>query len=128
MDCRGVVIPQNGNTSYPLSVGLGTNERTNMILNGLVISDVPDSYTSKKGTVVDTQILTLVDQDKTGHRLVQSVDFVISGDEKKLYAGKLQDKRVDLSIKEVTFFGGRPRLRGEIIAIDGKPVNGKPQS
>lgn len=99
-----------------------------MVLSGLVISDVPDSYTSKKGTIVDTQILTIVDQDRSGHRLVQSVDFVISGEEKKLYAGKLQDKRIDLSVREISFFGGRPRLRGEIVGIDGKPVkqNGTP--
>lgn len=98
-----------------------------MVLNGLVISDVPDSYTSKKGVIVDTQILTVVDQDKSGHRLIQSVDLVISGEDKKTFAGKLQDKRVEISVREVTFFGGRPRLRGEILSVEGKPVNGKPQ-
>lgn len=97
-----------------------------MILYGLVISDEPDRYTSKRGTVVESQIVTIVDQDKSGHRLRQSVDVVLMDEAKQQFAGKLLDKRVELSISEISIFGGRPRFRGNIISLEGKSVNGQP--
>lgn len=99
-----------------------------MILNGLVISDTPDSYFSKKsGQQVASHIITVVDQDKTGHRLKQSADIVLrDAADREKFAGKLLDKRIEVSIKEIQVFGGRPRFIAEIIAVDGKPVNGAP--
>lgn len=92
-----------------------------------MISDEPDSYTSKKtGNKVESQILTICDQDKSGHRLRQSVDVVLVDEAKNQFAGKMLDKRVELSISEISIFGGRPRLRANIVSIDGKPVNGTP--
>lgn len=107
------------------------NERQhNMILQGLVISDVPDSYHSKKtGEEVRSHIITVVDQDKTGHRLKQSADIVLrEASDRERFAGKLLDKRVEVSIKEITFFGGRPRLLAEFLTVEGKPVNGAPSA
>lgn len=93
-----------------------------MILNGLVISDVPDQYTSKGGQLIRTQLVTVVDQDKGGVRLKQSCDYVMSDDEKEKLAGQTQDKLIVLGISEISIFGGRPRVRGKIIQLDGKPV------
>lgn len=94
-----------------------------MILKGMVISDQPDSYVSKKGQRIDTQILALIDQDPSGHRLIQSVDYVMNESEKIAYAGKLLDRKLELAVKEIVVFGGRYRLRGQIISVDGKSTD-----
>lgn len=97
-----------------------------MILQGLVISDLADGYRSKNGSEVSTQVLTIVDQDRSGHRLKQTVDIQLVGEEKEKFAGRLIDKRIEVSVTEIQVFGGRIRIRGNIINVDGKPVNGEP--
>lgn len=96
-----------------------------MKIIGLVISDVPDSYTNQKGQLIKTQMLSIVDQEQNGTRLKQSCDYVMSEDEKEVYAGKLQDKKVEIGISEITIFGGRPRLRGKILQVEGKNASAK---
>lgn len=89
----------------------------------MVISDLSDSYNSKKGEKVNTQILSVIDQDPSGHRLIQSVDYTLSENERLAFAGKLLDKRVEIAVKELYKFGDRFRLRGALISVEGKPIN-----
>lgn len=96
-----------------------------MQIVGLVISDVPDQYTNQKGQVIRSQMLSVVDQEQNGVRCKQSCDYILSDDEKEVWSGKLQDKKIVLGISEISIFGGRPRFRGKILLVDGKPVNGK---
>lgn len=95
-----------------------------MIISGLVISDVPDQYTNQKGAIIRTQMLTVVDQDKGGVRLKQSADYTMSEEEKEVLAGRCLDKTIVIGISEISIFGGRPRIRGKIIQLEGKPING----
>lgn len=91
-------------------------------LVGLVISDTPDQYTNQKGQIIRSQMLSVVDQEQNGARLKQSCDYVLSDEEKENWAGKLQDKKIEIGITEISIFGGRPRLRGKINLVDGKPL------
>lgn len=95
-----------------------------MVLYGLVINDQPGrSFRRSSGEEVLPQIITVVDQDKTGIRLTQSCDVQLVGEDKIKYAGKLLDKRIEVQINNISVFGGRPRLDGRITMIDGKPAD-----
>jgi hypothetical protein len=89
-----------------------------MTIKGLVLSDRPDSYTGKKG-VVNQQILNVIDQEPGVNRLAQPLEYALNDDEKLRYAGKLQDKTIQLGIREIVPFGGRLRVRGQIVSVDG---------
>jgi len=85
-----------------------------MTINALVISDRPDEYVGKKG-LVKQQVLTVIDQEASGHRLLQPLEYTMTDEEKNKHAGKLQDKIVRLGIREIIPFGGRLRVRGAIV-------------
>lgn len=94
-----------------------------MISKFYVLSDVPDAYTTKKGTAVKTQLLTLIDRSMPDDsRLTQTLDYQMSPDEKEIYAGKLADKEILVAVRELSIFGGRLRARGKIVS------NGSPES
>jgi hypothetical protein len=83
------------------------------------MSDRPDEYTGKKG-LVKQQIITVMDLSETGERLVQPIEYAMSDEEKVVHAGKLQDKVINLGIRELIPFGGRLRARGKIVGVVGK--------
>lgn len=85
-----------------------------MIVTVQVVSDRADEYFGKKG-LVRQQVITCQDLDQSGHRLLQSFDYTLSELEKMKLAGKLQDKIIQIGIREFTPFGGRLRARGSII-------------
>jgi hypothetical protein len=85
----------------------------------LVTSDRSDEYTGKKG-LVKQQIITAVDLSDSGERLAQPVEYALSDEEKTAHAGKLQDKVINLGIRELIPFGGRLRARGKIVGLVGK--------
>jgi len=85
-----------------------------MTITVLVLSDRPDEYTGKRG-LVKQQILTVIDQEAGTNRLTQPLEYALSEDEKPKYAGKLQDKAIKLGIREIVPFGGRLRVRGQIV-------------
>lgn len=89
-----------------------------MTITGLVLSDRPDSYTGKKGLVTQ-QIVNVIDQEPGVNRLGQPLEYAMSDDEKLKYAGKLQDKTIKLGIREIVPFGGRLRVRGQIVEVSG---------
>ncbi|HWN95776.1 MAG TPA: hypothetical protein VNT99_12135 [Methylomirabilota bacterium] len=89
-----------------------------MTIKALVLSDRPDEYTGKKG-LVKQQVITVIDQEAGHNRLTQPLEYSLSEDEKPKYAGKLQDKTLKLGIREIVPFGGRLRVRGQIIEVDG---------
>ena len=89
-----------------------------MTINTLVLSDRPDEYTGKRG-LVKQQILTVIDQEVGVNRLTQPLEYALSEDEKPKFAGKLQDKTIKLGIREIVPFGGRLRVRGEIVEVSG---------
>ena len=90
-----------------------------MVVRVLVMSDRPDEYTGKRG-LVKQQIITVMDQSETGERLAQPIEYALSDEEKPLHAGKLQDKVINLAIRELLPFGGRLRARGKIVSLVGK--------
>jgi hypothetical protein len=96
------------------------NKKENsMTIKALVMSDRPDEYTGKKG-LVKQQIITVMDQSETGERLAQPIEYALSDEEKPVHAGKLQDKVINLGIRELLPFGGRLRARGKIVGLFGK--------
>jgi hypothetical protein len=90
-----------------------------MTVKVLVMSDRSDEYTGKRG-LVKQQIITVMDQSDTGERLGQPIEYALSDEEKPVHAGKLQDKVINLAIRELIPFGGRLRARGKIIGLIGK--------
>lgn len=80
------------------------------------MSDRPDEYTGKKG-LVKQQIVTVMDMSETGERLVQPIEYSMTDEEKAIHAGKLQDKVINLGIRELLPFGGRLRARGRIVGL-----------
>jgi len=85
-----------------------------MTIKALVVADVPDEYTGKKG-LVKQQNLTILDQEPGVNRLKQPLEYSLSDEEKVKYAGKLQDKVITIGIREIIPFGGRLRVRGQIV-------------
>jgi ribosomal protein S8E len=95
-----------------------SNQRKEMTIKALVMSDRSDEYTGKKG-LVKQQIITVMDQSE-GERLAQPIEYAMSDEEKPVHAGKLQDKLITLGIRELLPFGGRLRARGKIVGLVGK--------
>ena len=89
-----------------------------MTIKALVIGDRPDEYTGKKG-LVKQQVINVIDQEPGPNRLTQPLEYAMSEDEKPKYAGKLQDKMISLGVREIVPFGGRLRVRGQIVGVDG---------
>ncbi|HZM05766.1 MAG TPA: hypothetical protein VFC44_22425 [Candidatus Saccharimonadales bacterium] len=90
-----------------------------MNLEALVLTDRADEYIGKKGPVKQ-QIITVIDQSKTGERLSQPIEYAMSEEERAVHAGKLQDKPINLGIRELSFFGTKIRARGRIVGVVGK--------
>jgi hypothetical protein len=103
------------------NINAGITERENkMQLKVTVISDRHDEYVGKKG-LVKNQVITCLDVDPSGYRLLMPFDYTMSEDEKAKWAGKLQDKQIVIGVRELTPFGGRLRARGAIVTgPDGK--------
>ncbi len=102
-----------------VSTSASNKRKNNMTTKALVMSDRSDEYTGKKG-VVKQQIITVMDVSETGERLVQPIEYALSDEEKPVHAGKLQDKIINLGIRELIPFGGRLRARGKIVGLVGK--------
>ena len=85
-----------------------------MTIKALVLSDRPDEYTGKKG-LVKQQVITVIDQEAGTNRLTQPLEYSMNEEEKLKFAGKLQDKTIKLGIREIVPFGGRMRVRGQIV-------------
>jgi hypothetical protein len=90
-----------------------------MTVKALVMSDRLDEYTGKKG-LVKQQIITVMDLSDTGERLAQPIEYALSDEEKPVHAGKLQDKVINLGIRELIAFGNKMRARGRIVGLVGK--------
>ena len=90
-----------------------------MTVKALVMSDRSDEYTGKKG-LVKQQIITVMDLSDTGERLAQPIEYAMSDEEKPVHAGKLQDKVINLGIRELMAFGNKMRARGRIVGLVGK--------
>jgi hypothetical protein len=52
--------------------------------------------------------------------LAQPIEYALSEEEKPVHGGKLQDKLINLGIRELLPFGGRLRARGKIVGLVGK--------
>ena len=83
------------------------------------MSDRSDEYMGKKG-VVKQQVITVMDVSDTGERLAQPIEYAMSEEEKSVHAGKLQDKVINLGIRELMAFGNKMRARGRIVGVVGK--------
>ena len=83
------------------------------------MSDRSDEYMGKKG-VVKQQIITVMDVSDTGERLAQPIEYAMSEEEKPIHAGKLQDKVINLGVRELIAFGNKMRARGRIVGVVGK--------
>jgi len=80
-----------------------------------VIGERVESFTGKRGKV-EQHIVSLLDQDKNA--MLNTVDYVLSEEEKSKHSGKCVGKIVELAITAATvLFGGRLRLSGRILAV-----------
>ena len=50
----------------------------------------------------------------------QPIEYAMSEEEKGVHAGKLQDKVINLGIRELSIFGTKLRARGRIVGLVGK--------
>lgn len=66
-----------------------------MTIKALVVSERPDEYTGKKG-LVKQQVLNVIDQEAGTNRLIQPLEYSLTEEEKVKYAGKLQDKKIEI--------------------------------
>lgn len=108
--------------------GKQQTEKGPMVGKFYVLAETPDEYTSKRGTVVKSQILTLIDREPDpARRLRQPLDYNLSEDEKEKYAGRLADKELTLAVTELSVFGGRNRARGVILEVPGIPNGTAPK-
>jgi hypothetical protein len=90
-----------------------------MKLKLMVIADRPNEYTGKKG-LVKNQMLVLQDVEQGVNRCTTQLEYEMSGEEKEKYAGKLQDKTIEIGVRELFPFGGKIRIRnGQIVSVDG---------
>jgi len=62
----------------------------------------------------------VMDLSDTGERLAQPIEYALSDEEKPVHAGKLQDKVINLGIRELIAFGNKMRARGRIVGLVGK--------
>ena len=119
---RNAGIPQSRKPALCSLAARGNNQsqppKDSMTIKALVMSDRSDEYTGKRG-LVKQQIITVMDQSD-GERLAQPIEYALSDEEKPVHAGKLQDKLINLGIRELLPFGGRLRARGKIVGLVGK--------
>jgi len=83
------------------------------------MSERTESFTGKRGLI--SQVMLTVMETGKGTRLTQVIDYPLSDDEKLAHAGRMLDKTVTLGIREINMFGGRVRVRGELIDPPLKP-------
>ena len=80
-----------------------------------VISERINAFDSKKSGRIEQKILALLDQDDECP-MINTVDYVLSKDEEREYAGKCKGKTVTIGIEDTSIdFGGRTILKGRII-------------
>ena len=81
-----------------------------------ILDQVVESFTGKRGKV-EQNILVLVDREPAG-RLRNTFDYVMTEDEIKKHTGKLTGKKCEVAINDIQpAFGGRLRMRGQILAL-----------
>lgn len=93
-----------------------------MKLKALVLREWVDKpYVPKGGgQPIVPHVLTCFEQGE--EPLLNSFDYNLREDEMKVY-GTSQGKMVEFSIQEFgSQFGGRQRLKGRILSVDGKAV------
>jgi hypothetical protein len=80
-----------------------------------IIYERVESFTGKRGKV-EQRIVTLLDQDL--NPLLNTVDYVLSEDEKSKYPNKCTGKKIELAVSDIRMaFGGRLRLQGRILKV-----------
>jgi hypothetical protein len=89
-----------------------------MTIKAMVLSEVPDEYTGKKG-LVKSQVLNLLDAQQGVNRLAQTMQYTLPEDEKLKYSGKLENKVIELGIRQISLFGAFVRVRGQIVSVEG---------
>jgi hypothetical protein len=89
-----------------------------MIIKAMVLSEIPDEYTGKKG-LVKSQVLNLLDAQQGVNRLAQTMQYTLPEDEKLKYSGKLENKVIELGIRQISLFGAFVRVRGQIVSVEG---------
>jgi len=87
-----------------------------MIAKMMVRGERADSYMGKKGQI-NSVVLALDDMDNTDQRMLNSLDYTMSDEEKVAHAGKLQGKVLTMGFRDFTIFGGRIRARGKIVEV-----------
>ena len=86
-----------------------------MKLIAQVINERMDAFVGKRGKV-ENQVVSLLDMDE--HAMLNTLDYVLSEDEKGKHSRKLVGKPVQLAVTDAkTDFGGRLRLQGRIIEV-----------
>ena len=89
-----------------------------MTIKAMVLSEIPDEYTGKKG-LVKSQVLNVLDAESGVNRLTQTMQYTLTEEEKLKYSGKLDNKVINLGIRQVSLFGATVRVRGQIVSVEG---------
>jgi hypothetical protein len=90
-----------------------------MTFKTLGMSDRAEEYTGKRG-LVKQRIITVMDQSESGERLGQPIEYAMSDEEKTVHPTTLQDKVINLGVRELMTFGTKLRARGKIVGLVGK--------
>jgi hypothetical protein len=89
-----------------------------MTIKAMVLSEVPDEYTGKRG-LVKSQVLNLLDAEPGINRLAQTMQYTLTEEEKLKYSGKLDNKVIALGVRQISLFGAFVRVRGQIVSVEG---------
>jgi len=89
-----------------------------MTIKGTVLSEIPDEYTGKRG-LVRSQVLQVLDAEQGINRLAQVMQYTLTEDEKLKYSGKLDNKVINLGVRQISLFGAFVRVRGQIVSVEG---------
>lgn len=87
-----------------------------------VVSQRANDYEGKSGPV-HQEICGLADKSPGSYRLGHMVEWLIPEKHMDL-SGQLADRKVVLGVQRVVEWQGAIRVEGELLELDGKPVNG----
>lgn len=81
-----------------------------------VLHERIEAFTGKRGRV-EQRVLALLDLDPE-HPLLNTVDFLLGEEDRKLHANSLMGRQVQIGVNNVQpAFGGRLRIQGRLLTV-----------
>lgn len=93
-----------------------------MILNAIVFTETLNQWPSRNGKPAGErwELLVLDTTQPSQHRLRQVYSYALTADERAKWAGKLDQKRVEIGVHEIRNGISSPFLRGKLLKVEGE--------